>query len=101
MAETAFDRTERGLGSADLSIPDIVARTKGNPQDIMKLVMSGQINVTQGLLAKRLSDSVVAERSAMAAQCHKQHFPCLHKWVHRWVPPLRRVCLPHKAVLAA
>ena len=68
MAETAFDRTERGLGSADLSIPDIVARTKGNPQDIMKLVMSGQINVTQGLLAKRLSDSVVAERSAMAAQ---------------------------------
>lgn len=68
MAETAFDRTERGLGSADLSIPDIVARTKGNPQDIMKLVMSGQINVTQGLLAKRLSDSVVAERNAMAAQ---------------------------------
>jgi hypothetical protein len=68
MAETAFDRTERGLGSADLSIPDIVARTKGNPQDIMKLVMNGQINVTQGLLAKRLSDSVVAERNAMAAQ---------------------------------
>ena len=68
MAETAFDRTERGLGSADLSIPDIVARTKGNPQDIMKLVMNGQINVTQGLLAKRLSDSVVAERNTMAAQ---------------------------------
>jgi hypothetical protein len=68
MAETAFDRTERGLGSADLSVPDIVARTKGNPQDIMKLVMSGQITVTQGLLAKRLSDSVVAERNAMTAQ---------------------------------
>ena len=68
MAETVFDRAERGLGSADLSIPDIVAQTKGNPQDIMKLVMNGQINVTQGLLAKRLSDSVVAERNAMAAQ---------------------------------
>ena len=68
MAETIFDRAERGLGSTDLSIPDIVAQTKGNPQDIMKLVMTGQINVTQGLLAKRLSDSVVAERNAMAAQ---------------------------------
>lgn len=68
MAETAFDRAERGLGSVDMSIPDIVARTKGSPQEIMKLVMNGQINVTQGLLAKRLSDSVVAERNNMAAQ---------------------------------
>jgi hypothetical protein len=62
-----FDRAERGLGSVDMSVPDIVARTKGNPQEIMKLVMGGQINVTQGLLAKRLSDSVLAERARMSA----------------------------------
>ncbi len=66
--DTMFDRAERGLGSTNFSVPDIVARTKGNPSEIMKMVAAGQINVTQGLLAKRLSDSVIAERSkAMAA----------------------------------
>jgi len=66
MAETAFDRTERGLGSTDLSVADIVAKTRGNPQQIMQLVMGGQINLTQGLLAKRLADSVVAEQQKAA-----------------------------------
>lgn len=64
MAETLFDRAERGLGSADLSVPDIVAKTKGNPQEIMKLVMGGQINLTQALLAKRLSDSIKSDPGA-------------------------------------
>jgi hypothetical protein len=66
MAETAFDRTERGLGSTDFSVADIVAKTRGNPQQIMQLVMGGQINLTQGLLAKRLADSVVAEQQKAA-----------------------------------
>lgn len=67
MVDTAFDRAERGLGSTDLSVADIVAKTRGNPNEIMKLVMAGQINLTQGLLAKRLSDSVVAEQQKAAA----------------------------------
>lgn len=67
MVDTAFDRAERGLGSTDLSVADIVAKTRGNPNEIMKLVMGGQINLTQGLLAKRLSDSVVAEQQKAAA----------------------------------
>ena len=66
MADTAFDRTERGLGSTSLSVADIVAKTRGNPQQIMQLVMGGQINLTQGLLAKRLADSVVAEQQKAA-----------------------------------
>ena len=67
MADTVFDRTERGLGSTNLSVANIVAKTRGNPNEIMKLVMGGQINLTQGLLAKRLSDSVVAEQQKAAA----------------------------------
>lgn len=66
MVDTVFDRTERGLGSTSLSVADIVAKTRGNPNEIMKLVVGGQINLTQGLLAKRLSDSVVAEQQKAA-----------------------------------
>lgn len=62
MVDTASSRVARGLGSADLSPADIVAKTRGNPQEIMKLVMSGQINLTQGFLAKQLADGVVAEQ---------------------------------------
>jgi hypothetical protein len=65
--ESMFDRTERGLGSTSLSVPDIVAKTRGNPQQILQMVMGGQINVTQGLLAKRMSDAVISERAKMQA----------------------------------
>ena len=69
MVDTASSRVARGLGSADFSPADIVAKTRGNPQEIMKLVMSGQINLTQGFLAKQLADGVVAEQQkAMAPQ---------------------------------
>jgi hypothetical protein len=67
MADTAFSRAERGLGSTNLNVADIVAKTRGNPQEIMKLVMGGEINLTQGLLAKRLADSIVQEQQKAAA----------------------------------
>lgn len=97
MVDTAFDRAERGLGSTDLSVADIVAKTRGNPNEIMKLVMAGQINLTQGLLAKRLSDSVVAEQQKAAAPTTtvlQDSFPQLAP------PPAMGGLQPHAAPMA-
>lgn len=97
MVDTAFDRAERGLGSTDLSVADIVAKTRGNPNEIMKLVMGGQINLTQGLLAKRLSDSVVAEQQKAAmpqSTVLQDQFPQLAQAMGGLQPPVAPMAPP-------